>query len=317
MWNLFKRRPPVIERIVIGIAQDGIMVTSITHTDDALPVVKSLRFMPGERSMLSAQLVKLAHDLEKNTGQYTTLLSTGEYQLLTLEAPNVPADEMKAAIRWRVKDLIDFHIDEAEIALMDISADPGVETRGNLLFAVVTNIQTVEQRQQAFALADMTLAIIDIPEMAQRNISALLELPEHGLALLSFDSGGGLFTVTFRGELYVSRRIDVTAGQLIHDDQDQRESVFQRITLELQRSLDHCNRQFHFIAIDRLVLAPVNDPAARFLAYLTTAIYLPVESLDLARLLNFSEVPTLQSIATQQRFFLTLGAALRVEEKAA
>ena len=48
-----------------------------------------------------------------------TTLNIGSYALLLVEAPDVPATELRAAIRWRVKDLIDFHIDDAVIDVFD------------------------------------------------------------------------------------------------------------------------------------------------------------------------------------------------------
>ena len=46
-------------------------------------------------------------------------------------------------------------------------------------------------------------------------------------------------------------------------------------------------------------------------AYLATNLYLPVEQLDLARVLDLSAAPELQEPAQQAGFLRTLGAALR------
>src|SRR5438094_770493 len=77
-----------------------------------------------------------------------------------------------------------------------------------------------------------------------------------GLAMLSFDPDGGLLTVTYRGELYLSRRIDMPLAQLTDADLERRHQSFDRITLELQRSLDNFERQFSFISVARLLLGP-------------------------------------------------------------
>jgi MSHA biogenesis protein MshI len=157
--------------------------------------------------------------------------------------------------------------------------------------------------------------VIDVPEMAQRNISALLEPEGRGLALLSFDAHGGLLTVTFAGELYLSRRIEVPLAQLQQADIEQKNVSYEKITLELQRSLDHFDRQYHFITLSKLVLAPLGDASADLQQYLATNLYLPIETLNLATVLDLSKMPQLNLAESQQRFFLTLGAALRVEEK--
>ena len=96
--------------------------------------------------------------------------------------------------------------------------------------------------------------MIDIPETAQRNISALLEDEGRGLALVSLGANGGLLTVTCGGELYQARQIDVALGQNM--DEEHRSHAFERIALELQRSLDNFERQFPYIGVSRLLVAP-------------------------------------------------------------
>ena len=59
---------------------------------------------------------------------------------------------------------------------------------------------------------EVELGTIDIPEMAQRNLSSMLETDGRGIAMLSFGEDGGLLTVSCRGELYLSRRIDVSSA---------------------------------------------------------------------------------------------------------
>jgi MSHA biogenesis protein MshI len=169
----------------------------------------------------------------------------------------------------------------------------------------------IRPRQQLFLDAKVGLQVIDIPEMAQRNVSAMLEPDGRGVAMLSFGDEGGLLTVSFRGELYLSRRFDLTLEQLLDPDYDRKHAGFDRITLELQRSLDHFERQFSFISVAKLVLAPSTVEGLE--EYLSSNLYMPVESLNLASLFNFDRAPELADKATQQRFFLVLGAALRTE----
>ncbi|MDZ7748253.1 MAG: hypothetical protein U5K43_04970 [Halofilum sp. (in: g-proteobacteria)] len=47
------------------------------------------------------------------------MLAPGEYQLLQIEAPPVPAAEMRRAASWRVRELIDFPVDQAVVDTFD------------------------------------------------------------------------------------------------------------------------------------------------------------------------------------------------------
>ena len=97
--------------------------------------------------------------------------------------------------------------------------------------------------------------MIDIAELAQRNVAALLEEKDRGLAFLRLDETGGLLTLTFHGELIAMRRIDVSAVQLTGSDMERGAQSMERLVLELQRSLDNFDRQYGFFSISKLVFA--------------------------------------------------------------
>lgn len=311
--RLFRKAQKNAGWLTIAFLGDGIAAASVRRLPSAKPVVELAMFYPGASASSADALEKLGKDLQANRYQCTTLLGGGEYQLLAVDAPNVPPDELKIAVRWRLKDMLDFHVDDATIDVLEIPVDKAASARaGHGMFAVAARNSVIEMRQNLFTTAKLALSVIDIPEMAQRNIAALVEPDGKGLAMLSFTPDGGLLTVTFKGELYLSRRIDISQDQLMQPDHDKLHASFDRITLELQRSLDHVDRQFHFINVAKLVLAPNLAPGLE--TYLSSNLYMPVESLDLAAVLDLAQVPELAAIEQQQRFFLTLGAALRHEE---
>lgn len=260
-----------------------------------------------------AVLEKFAKELHAERYHCINLLAANEYQLLSVEAPNVPADELKTAIRWRLKDMLDFHIDDATVDVLDVPLDKNAGNRNHQMYAVAARNQLIEQRQALFSDTKISLRVIDIPEMAQRNLAALLEQPERGVALLSFNGEGGLLTMTYAGELYLSRRIDVTLEQLMQTDEEQRQACHERVTLELQRSLDYFERQYHYITLSKLMLAPLHGEAENLVSHLTENLYIPVEILNLATILDFTKTPELKSLEMQQRYFMVLGAALRQE----
>jgi MSHA biogenesis protein MshI len=237
------------------------------------------------------------------------VLSAGEYQLLPIDAPPVPPDELKMAVRWRIKDQIDFHIDDATvdvIRLVQGGADPTAK-----LLAVVANNQVLKKYIGLAERAKLTITAIDIPELAQRNISALLETPDRVLALLSFTPQGGLLTVTRNGELCFYRRLDCNTSEMLGQDEQRRAMVFDRVALELQRSLDHIERQHGDWHLDKIVLAP--PPAVPGLAeHLQHQIYLPLETADVSAL--FAGVLPTEHGKLAACWF-ALGGALRREEK--
>ncbi len=237
------------------------------------------------------------------------VLSPGEYQLLPIDAPPVPPQEMKMAVRWRVKDLIDFPVDDATVDVIRLDAGQA-EPSGKLL-AVVAHNQVLKRYIELAERARLKLAAIDIPELAQRNIAALLETPGRVLALLSFTPQGGLLTITRNGELCFYRRLEFSLASLPGMDEDRLHLAFDRLALELQRSLDHIERQYSSWRLDRIVLAP--PPAVPGMAdYLREQLYLPLEVADLNTVFDGA----LPEPATLGACWFALGGALRREEKA-
>ncbi|MDB5825701.1 MAG: agglutinin biosis protein MshI [Herminiimonas sp.] len=281
----------------------------------ALPAVDGLHFYSGDPTSANSGLEKLAKEAEA-AGPCTALLNAGDYQILTLDAPNVPKEELKAAIRWRLKDMLEFHVDDAAIDVLDIPGDKDAPTRAHSMFAVAAKNQLIAARQEQFEKNKLMLDVIDIPEMAQRNIAALFEAEGRGLAMLYFDNAGGLLTVSHGGELHLSRRMDVSLAQLQNASESERTDYFERVTVEVQRSLDHFDRHSRHISLSKLLLAPNGTGNGALQAYLAANLYLAVETLRLEDVLDISGSPELISEDGQQCFFLTIGAALRREEMA-
>ncbi len=290
----------------------GVCAARVTRVPDNKPVVDMAAYFPCKHPVTPEALEKMGRDLHASHYACSSLLGARDYQMLAVEAPNVQPEELKAAVRWRLKDMLDFHVDDATIDVLDIPADQNATVRAVQMFAVAARNAVIEARQVLFSAAKINLNVIDIPEMAQRNISAMLEPEGRALAMLSFNDEGGLLTVTFGAELYLSRRIDVSLEQIAEADPERRNASYDKITLELQRSLDHFDRQFHYVNVIKLVLAPLTHSALH--DYLSSNLYMPVDALNLASVLDLSKTPELLGIDAQQRFFLSLGAALRLEE---
>lgn len=298
--------------LIIAVLKDGVAAATVRPGADGLPVVCFARFLSGQSGV--EVLEKAAREGQAHAYRCATLLAGGEYQLISIEAPRLAREEIKTAVRWRLKDLLDFPVEEATVDVLDIPLDAGHTRTQQSVYVVTAHNSIIRQRQQLFLDAKVDLRVIDIPEMAQRNVSALLAPEGRGVAMLSFGQEGGLLTVTWQGELYLSRRFDMGVDQLLDPDHERKHASFDRITLELQRSLDNFERQYSFISIARLVLGP--SPVSGLEEYLSSNLYMPVETLDLAKVFDLSRAPELRDAAAQQRFFILLGAALRPEEGA-
>ncbi len=80
--------------------------------------------------------------------------------------------------------------------------------------------------------------------------------------------------------------------------------------LELQRSFDHFDRQFSYVTVSRLLLAPLAVDIGLD-RHLIENLDVPVQALDLAEVLDFPGAPELRDPARQGFRLHIIGAALR------
>jgi Tfp pilus assembly PilM family ATPase len=259
-----------------------------------------------------AELQQAAKDYELSHHHCAALLHPAEYQFLMVDAPNVPREELKAAIRWRVKDLLDYHIDDATMDVLDIPVDKNLPGKSHYMYAVVAKNEVVRAEVAQFERAEIPLQVIDVVETAQRNIAQLYETANRGIGMLTLDGSGGVFTLSFEGELYLARRLDITWSQLVGAQESQREAYFERIAVELQRSLDHFERQYPNITLSELVLGPMPEDIG-LVPFLRSQLYLPLRQINLTDALEFAGAAL--GVEQQWQMFHVLGAALRVEVK--
>lgn len=259
-----------------------------------------------------ATLKRLRRDLSLGRYRCTTLLRPGDYQILPVEAPNVPAAEMKIALPWRIKDLIDFPVEAATVDALTVPQAENVSARNPQVLAVVASNELIGATAKTFNDADIPLEVMDIPELAQRNVARFYEKQGRGLALLTFDEYGGLLTFTCDGELYQYRRLEQSHASFENLDEEQRRQIYDRIVLELQRSLDNFDRQYHRMGVSSVVVTPV--PGADDLQeYLAANLGVPVVLLDLSQVMDFPHTPELREPARQAQCLQMLGASMREE----
>ncbi len=294
----------------VTVAPERFDLAHVLRRPGKKPEVLLLHSQPRADEALAGDLVALRKSLGLARYRCTNLLYEGEYQLLQVEPPEVPAAEVREALRWRIKDSLNFPAEVATVDMLEIPSDPGIFGRAKQIFAVAASNELLAPRVALFDAARVPLLAIDIPELAQRNISALYEQENRGLALLAFDAAGALMTFTFHGELIAVRRIDVSSPQLQQAAAARREQLFERIALEVQRSLDNFDRQHGQISVPHLLVSPLPE-TPEFFDYLRKDLAMPVEELDLAEVLDFPSLPELTLPARQSQCLKALGAALR------
>ncbi len=310
MFGFLKQRATSDGLIAICMQADGVCIARVNWLAGERPRLMHAEYQPWEQGVEpDRQLQRLAAQHQLKRTRCTTLLDESEYTLVLTEAPDVRPEELKTALRWRVKDLIDFHINDATLDVFEL---PGMEVGGRAreMYAVAARNEAIRRRVDQLHNAGINLEVIDIPEMAQRNLAALLPEDAQGVAALSFSNRGGLLTISKQGELYLSRILDVGLDQLTQSDG--LSGYYDRVVLEIQRSLDYYESHFRQSPVQHLRLTSVSARVPEMLDYLRSNLSVSVSAMNLAEMIDFAPGAPAEF---EGACLFTLGAALRREEK--
>jgi len=240
--------------------------------------------------------------------QVSAVLPLHDGQLLQVDAPAVKPDEMKAAARWRIKDLVDGRLDDLTIDVMMVG-DANQRAHRQIFVAAAKNsvLRSVGELARG---AGLDLAVIEVMETSQRNLQSAVAatdgLAERATAALLLHGSQCLLTVCARGELFYTRRLDwdgpamtpaprsaVVPMQTLEtadfidygaeadagpaDDGDA-----PRLVIELQRSFDVWERSWPDLPLAGLWLQ-VGEASPALAAALEQALGLRVQVLDAER----------------------------------
>ncbi|HEB87740.1 MAG TPA: hypothetical protein ENI68_12110 [Gammaproteobacteria bacterium] len=262
-----------------------------------------------------------AHKLGKQ--RLSIVMEPGDFSLQLLEAPQVADDEMRDAVRWKIKDQLDYELDQA---VLDVFEIPGLREQGRTpqIYAVYAHKDQVCSCIERVVPAGMALQYIDIPELVQRNIACRLPEDESGLALLNLQQQSGLLTLTYQSTLFLARELDsgyqalagsasnavAVNGSPMALMSEQPTEALETVALEIQRSLDYYESHFGKPPIKHLLIAPLVQPVPELLEHIRDSLGLNVRMLDLAEVID---VPAEIDGEMQARAFYAIGAALRLE----
>lgn len=283
----------------------GTVVTRIGNIQNAQPHLQLCEFLPGlansEENTPALKALIREHGL--GNAPCSTILGIGDYHLLLVEAPDVPPHELKAALRWRIRDLIDFQIDDAAI---DVFEAPGGSAGGvqERVYVVVTRDTTVRQRVDQLLAAGARPEIVDIPELALRNIAARLPESDRGIALLYLEEERGLITLTRDSTLYLARSLDIGYRHL-----QQAPDNDTQLALEIQRSMDYYDRHFQQAPINSIALFPLPEPGCKLGESLKQQLGLSVREVKAEDIMQLeAPLPERKNLSL---CMLAAGAALR------
>lgn len=220
-------------------------------------------------------------------GQVIALLELDDYAVYKLPAPNVPPDELKAAARWQLKELVEGKLEQLTIDVLQ-AGDDARSHKEMLVFAARN--AAIERVCQAGTASARETRVVDVWETAQRNLqtaqAALDGLADKATATIMLLPGQCLLTISAGEELYYTRRLDAddrlfdratsTAREAVREEVPlgfeympgdelnfgSTESEESSLIIELQRSIDVWERSWPGLPLSRLYVLSTDHAEA-------------------------------------------------------
>lgn len=236
----------------------------------------------------AAALATAVKQLHLRRADCTLTLAFGHYQLLQVEKPNVAEPELLPALRWRVRDMLGFALEEAVVDAFEV---PGIESRGKppSMYVVAARRGDLAGRVESLRDAGLRPRCINVGEMALRRLVALAASEQESIAVLCLGRGTGCLCIVREQTVFVSRKIELDAAEVRALDQGQladegRERLFERLALEIQRTLDYFDSTYQRPPVRRLLLLPDVDGLQDLPESLRRNLGVDAAELDLAGL---------------------------------
>lgn len=312
--------------IGISLTEQGVALAAIKRRDDATLDLQHAMFADCKTiDDVGATLDQWVKTYGLKGQPVNFVLGAHMYSLILTEAPDVKAGELAAAMRWKVKDLIQFDLSDAVVDAFEI---PGQKARGRqpMAYVVCAAIDVLRAYVDTLEHSQLQLHAIDIPALVQRNIACLIPEEKTGVVQVVLGQRNGTINLCRDGVLYLSRDVDVgwkhfesastgsdSSFGLEETMAPATARALDSIILEVQRSTDYYESQFGQAPIRSLVMAPLPEPVSGLIDYLAANTGLMVRELDLNPLLG--ESLNLER-AVQAQCLPAIGAALRWSDAA-
>ncbi|MFL0799984.1 MAG: hypothetical protein K6L80_06030 [Agarilytica sp.] len=238
-----------------------------------------------ETTNLQKELDHFVHKHKISKRLCHIVLTPKDYQLLLVEAPEVPDEDLREAIRWKIKDLITMPVEKAVVDVFPLPADAN-KTAKRMVYAVVSNLERIQALIDLVNESGLTLSSIDIGEMAMRNVSCVVaeSLQERGVGIVRISEGEGVVSLYKEGNLYLSRQFKLNYSGGLLD-----ELPVDALALEVQRSLDYYERQMGMAPPAALYICGESVTEDKITVELTRSLTVPTKFLSPTESMTFDD----------------------------
>lgn len=297
----FKSNQPKSGRVGIAVGPDGISVAQVDEQDGL--IFHQGYELPEDLADFFAELVE-QHDWHQQP--CSLVIHPAYYQLLLTDRPSVETEETHQALSWKIKELLEFPVDQAVI---DYFTLPDDAYRGRQKMVYVAALQKNQLQRLAEPIQNSGLMVdcIEVAELAINNLATRHKHETGAFAVLKLFDAEGFINMVEDGSLYLTRRFDLGTDEFFsgHDPQ----AFLNNLLLEVQRSVDYFESQLGKGIVTHLYYSPSGDIYQAIGDFLSEQLGIHVAPIPMGALVDSAQGDQLGRRA------LALGAALGPYDK--
>jgi MSHA biogenesis protein MshI len=233
--RLFTATPPK-DLLGISLRQNSIAYCYVpkTATENHLPSCK-------ETPLIASDYVHTLAELKQHEqlqGQCQLVLSASQYNIIQIDRPNVPENEILAALKWQIKDLVTY---APENMVIDYFYGPALPDGTERIYVICSPLDELQKIVMQLANEQLKLTAITTEEFAFAHLlpfsndAQLLvcQQPHEELFILVVHQGHIVFHRHLRGFAQLGNK---TKDELLM-------GIIDNLSLEIQKSSDYFERQ--------------------------------------------------------------------------
>lgn len=227
--SLFRRRTNANGIVSMMLLADQIYLASATKNGQFEFVHRPVPIGETWRNTLTA----LFHEKRLLGSKVHVVLDSTQYQQLSIERPNVPAEELAGALPWAIKDFTTEPVTQLAIDYYDSVTNPQARPR---LQVVCTPKNRIEELIAALQpLAELSSVVID--ELALASLFA--NVAKVDVLLYQLAGRDLLLLAVYKGQLCFSRVLRGFMPLVQQPAAQWSDALLDSLTLEMQRSFDY------------------------------------------------------------------------------
>jgi MSHA biogenesis protein MshI len=235
----------------ISIQQEALAICAV----DEKNVIECQTDKVQKNSYLDAyKRIKNKHEL---TGQCHIVLSSQQNQLVQVDKPQVPHDEINAAVKWQIKDLVSIPPEDMIVDFFDGPTLAGGLEKINVVCASKNELSTLVEKINK---DNCQIKSITVEEFAFASLAPIED--DARLMVCQQPNEEILLIIVKKGELFFQRRLRGMAKIALKSENELSMEVIDSLSLEIQRSTDYFERQLKQAPIRSIeIIVPMENEA--------------------------------------------------------